>query len=100
MASSAQDSVPVREAQTKLRELVERSRTTGQPITLSDDDGDCAVLMTKRQYAELQEQIRFMRDAAVGLSDVAAGRTSSWDDLREDLLARLETTADTRAEPA
>ena len=90
MTSNANHSVTLAEAESRLAALIDLAANTGRPVELTADGHKSAVLMSADQHRELLATMEFMRDAAAGLADAAAKDTEAWDDVRDELLAKLD----------
>lgn len=95
-------SVSVDDAQSRLRELIRRLDEGEHALRISEDGDDRAVLISTDEYQRLLETVEFLKQTGQGLADVAAGRTSDWANVRDELLQRLNDreSPTTRADSA
>jgi PHD/YefM family antitoxin component YafN of YafNO toxin-antitoxin module len=60
-----------------------------QPLVLTENKEETAVLLDFDVYQDLLEEIETLQDALRGLADVQAGRVVSHEEARARLLARF-----------
>ncbi|HEY9422652.1 MAG TPA: type II toxin-antitoxin system prevent-host-death family antitoxin [Thermoanaerobaculia bacterium] len=72
-----------------MSELLSQVRETRQPLVLTENGEEAAVLLDFAAYQDLLEEIELLQDALRGLVDVQEGRVVSHEEARARLLARF-----------
>lgn len=82
------DIEPVSEFRSHAAAVIEKVRTTGRPVLLTQHGRGAAVLLDVRHYQALIDDAGLRADIQRGEEDFAAGRTRSNDEVRMDLMGR------------
>lgn len=90
MADPREARVSIERARSELAELIRTIEDSGEALIIERDGQESAALLSSDTYRRLLHTIELLKAAGEGLTDIAAGRTSTWDNLRDELLARVE----------
>jgi prevent-host-death family protein len=80
------EQIPVARMRDDLDAVLQRARTTQQPIVVMKDGNETVVILDAAQYRREQEQIAYLQAIIEGLEDALAGRTVGM----EEVEARLD----------
>lgn len=72
---------PVSGLSPETRQLIERVRTTKQPLLLTQDGKDAAVVVEAGEYERLQRRLALHQLILEGNQDVTAGRTHTQEEV-------------------
>jgi prevent-host-death family protein len=84
------DIEPVSEFRSHAAAVIEKVRTTGRPVLLTQHGRGAAVLLDVRQYQRLIDDQQLDRDIQQGLAEIGEGRGLSTKEVRKSVLARLK----------
>jgi len=87
----ADDVVPIGAFKSKAAAWLERLRTSGHSIVITQNGVAAGVLMSASEYDRLQEKERFLESVAKGLADAEAGRVMDISEVRRRLSARRQS---------
>ncbi|MCG3182383.1 MAG: Antitoxin RelB [Planctomycetes bacterium] len=90
MTKAREERVSIDRAKSELAELILSIEASGDVLMIERDGKESAALLSADAYRRLLHTLELLQAAGEGLTDIAAGRTGSWDDLRDELLARVE----------
>jgi len=82
------DIQPVSDFRANAAAVIERVRTSGQPVVLTQRGRGTAVLVDIRKYQALLEENQVLRDIHASLVDIAEGRTIPHDEAMASLRDR------------
>jgi antitoxin YefM len=86
----AQDIVPIGAFKAKAAAWLQRLRTSGRPVVITQNGVPAGVLMSPGEYDRLQEKEQFLVSVAKGLSDAEADRVMDGSEVRRRLSAWRE----------
>ena len=75
---------PLTEFRNHIKDYIKELQTNKKPIILTQHGKSAAVLLDPDKFQEIQDQIEFMRNVALGLDDLKNGRLHSFDDVVKD----------------
>jgi prevent-host-death family protein len=81
----ADDILPIAAFKARASEVVRSMGTRGRPMIITQNGKPAAVLLSPAEYDRLAYEGRLREAVREGLSDTAAGRTVSDEDLGEEL---------------
>jgi len=82
------DIVPIGKFKARAAAWLERLRTSGCSVVITQNGVPAGVLISPDEYDRLQEKERFLESVAKGLADAEAGRLMDSGELRKRLSAR------------
>jgi len=82
------DITPVSDFRANAASILEKLRTTGRPVVLTQRGRSAAVLLDVRSYQALLEELETLRDIRAAEDDVRAGRTVPHHEARQRLLEK------------
>ncbi|RMF16004.1 MAG: type II toxin-antitoxin system Phd/YefM family antitoxin [Candidatus Dadabacteria bacterium] len=86
--SVAEDIVPIGEFKAQAARLLDRLRTTGHPLIVTQHGKPAAVMLSPVEYDRLRECAMFVQTVSAGLADAETGRTMDTATLRRRLEER------------
>ncbi len=89
--SIAEDIVPVGEFRARSGQMLERLKTSGRPLVITQNGRPAGVLITPEEFDRMRNQLEVAREIEEGLADLDAGRTMT----TRELLASLRASAGT-----
>lgn len=84
------DVQPVSEFRSHTAAIIEKVRTTGRPVLLTQHGRGAAVLLDVRHYQALIDDRQLDRDIQQGLAEIGDGRGLTTEEVRTNVLARLK----------
>ena len=81
----SEDILPIGEFKTHASRVIRRLATSRRPFVITQNGKPAAVLITPDEFDRLTEHARFLEAVDEGLSDSAAGRVVTDDDLNKEL---------------
>lgn len=81
----SEDVVPLSDLKINPGKIVSRTSDTHRPILLTSRGRGVAVVQALEDYEQMQEQLRFVKAIAQGLTDVREGAVFSLEDTRRAL---------------
>ncbi len=82
----SEDVVPIAEFKAKAAHWLEKIKTTGHPIMITQNGKPAGILVSPGDYDRTLEKERFIESIMRGLSDADDGRTFSTEQLKKRLL--------------
>jgi len=76
---------PLTEFRNHIKDYIEELKINKKPIILTQHGKSAAVLLDPDKFQELQDQIEFMRNVALGLDDVKNQRFHSFEEVMDDV---------------
>ncbi len=81
--------IPVATAGNDLAAVIQRARTTKQPIVLTQDGCEAVVILDAARYRREREEVEYVRGILEGEEDVRAGRLLGMEEVEAHLEASL-----------
>ena len=76
---------PLTEFRNHIKDYIEELKVNKKPIILTQHGKSAAVLLDPDKFQELQDQIEFMRNVALGLDDVKNRHFHSFEEVMDDV---------------
>ena len=81
----AEDIIPIGEFKTSISKWINKSKTTGQPIVITQNGRPAAVMITPDEYDQLQYTRYFTESVSLGIADADKGKIFDTDQVLEEL---------------
>lgn len=81
----AEDIIPIGEFKTSISKWINKSKTTGQPIVITQNGRPAAVMITPDEYDQLQHARYFTESVSRGIADADTGKIFNTDQVLEEL---------------
>jgi prevent-host-death family protein len=83
--SIAKDIIPIGEFKTSISKWINKTKNTGQPIIITQNGRPAAVMITPKDFDELQHSKLFVESVSRGIADAEAGDLFSSEQLQTEL---------------
>jgi len=72
--SVAKDIIPIGEFKSSISKWINKTKTTGQPVVITQNGRPAAVMITPNDFDDLQQSRQFFESVSRGIADADSGK--------------------------